>query len=200
MNALKSLKALTLASAFFACVSPALAGGTATNSSSVNSSLTLNATAETAITLTISTGSGGANVSQGGEGQYFVDFGEVNGLGIGTPSNGVSVNVGGGGATYTTPITVTPTFSGFSETTATVKVYQDAGASGMSQSAAREGANAASVSSVPSSSEAANIVASEASNGAGITRYVGVFVSNANGGSAVNGSLAPVFVYSVSVP
>lgn len=173
--------------------------GTCTNCSATNSNLTLTATAETAVTLTITTGPGGATVSDDGGGAFSVSFGNVNGLAVGSPAAGVAVSTSSNGATYTTPITVTPSFSGFSSTTATVKVYQDSGASAASQSAAREGASANSVASVPASSGAANSVSSGASSGAGITRYVGLFVSNANGGSAVSGALAPVFIYSVSV-
>ncbi|HEX8091230.1 MAG TPA: hypothetical protein VF762_20410, partial [Blastocatellia bacterium] len=105
------------------------------------------------------------------------------------------------GATYTTPITVTPTFSGFSSTTGTVKVYQDSTADAASREAAVEGASAAAVAgSLPTTAGTANTVSSSAASGSGITRYVGVFVSNANGGSAVTGSLTPKFIYSVSVP
>jgi hypothetical protein len=109
------------------------------------------------------------------------------------------VSTSGSGATYTTPITVTPAFSGFASTTATVKVYQDSGTSSDSQAAAREGNSAGSVGSVPSVAGSANTVSASAASGSGITRHVGVFVSNANGGSKVVGSLAPKFVYTVTV-
>lgn len=174
--------------------------GSCTNCTSVSSNLTLSATVQTAIQLTIATGSGGATVTDGGSGAYTVSFGNVNGLGVGTLGSGVAVSTSGSGATYTTPISVTPSFSGFSDTTATVKVYQDSTTSAASQSAAREGGAAGTVASVPTSSGSATTVTSSASSASAITRYVGVFVSNANGGSAVSGSLAPKFIYQVSVP
>ena len=177
----------------------AWAQGSCSNCSTVDSNLTLTATAETAVTLTINTGSGGATVSDDGSGAFSVSFGNVNGLGVGAAVAGVSVSTSGSGATYTTPITVTPAFSGFASTTATVKVYQDSGASTDSQSAAREGGSAGGVAAVPTVSGSATTVSASAASGSGITRYVGVFVSNANGGSKVVGSLAPKFVYTVMV-
>jgi hypothetical protein len=191
------LGVLLAAMAIFATT--AAAQGSCSSCTTVSSNLTLSATAETAIQLVISTGSGGATVTDGGSGAYTVPFGNVNGLGIGTPAAGINVSASGSGATYTTPINVTPNFSGFANTTATVKVYQDATTSANSQSAAREGSAAGSVASVPTTSGSANTVSATASTATAITRYVGVFVSNVNGGSAVTGSLAPKFIYSVTV-
>ncbi len=190
--------AILLAILALSSVSVVAADGSVSNANTVSSNLTLSATAETAITLTISTNDG-ASVTDGGSGAFGVSFGNVNGLGVGTPTSGVTVNVQENGALYTTPITVTPTFSGFVSTVATVKVYQDAGTSSDSQNAAREGSAAGSVSSVPSSSGTASVITSSAANATGLTRYVGIFVSNANGGSRVIGALAPKFIYLVEI-
>lgn len=152
------------------------------------------------LTVTIGTASGGATVS-GSTGVFSVSFGNVNGLGIGTPASGVSVSKSASGATYTTPIVITATFTGCLplSTTKTLTIYQDATTSSKSQSAAREGSSAASVVTVPTSLASATIVTSSPTSGAAITRYVGVFVSNANGGSAVTGTLAPKFIYNLKV-
>jgi hypothetical protein len=177
----------------------AYAQGTCTNCTTVNSTLTLSATAETAIQLDVAT-NGGATVS-GSAGAFTVSFGNVNGLGLGTPATGVTLGtVDSTGAIYTTPVSVTPTFSGFTSTTATVKVYQDSTTSAASQSAAREGSAAGSVATVPTTAGAATTVSSTAATATAITRYVGLFVSNANGSSKVVGALAPKFIYVVTVP
>lgn len=149
------------------------------------------------ITIAIGTGSGGATVTNGGSGAFSVSFGNVNGLGIGTPASGVSVSTSPSGATYTTPITVTPTFLVCLPlgVTQTVSVYQNATTSSASQTSAREGGNAGSVVSVPNLQASATTITSSPVSGAAITRYVGVFVSNTNGGSRVTGVLAPKFVY-----
>ena len=190
---------LVLLAAILVSANQTWAQGSCSNCSTLDSNLTLSATAETAVTLTITTGSGGATVADDGSGAFSVSFGNVNGLGVGTPTAGVSVSTSGSGATYTTPITVTPAFSGFAGTTATVKVYQDSGTSSDSQAAAREGSSAGSVGSVPAVVGSATTVSASAASGSGITRHVGVFVSSANGGSKVVGSLAPKFVYTVTV-
>ena len=190
---------MILLSALVVFAGTASAQGTCSNCTTVSSNLTLSANAQTAIQLIISTSGAGATVSDGGSGAYTVPFGNVNGLGTGTPGAGVAVAVSGSGATYTTPITVTPTFSGFANTTATVKVFQDATTSADSQSAAREGSSAGSVASVPTTSGTANTVNATAATATGITRYVGVFISNVNGGSAVVGALAPKLIYQVTV-
>lgn len=200
MNLRTPARALFILAAILVSAGQAWAQGSCSNCSTVNSSLTLSATAETAVELTITTGPAGATVNPDGSGAFSVSFGNVNGLGVGSLVNGVKVKTSSGsGATYTTPITVTPAFSGFASTTATVKVHQDSSTSPESQAAAREGSSENSVDSVPSVAGSATTVSASAASGSGITRYVGVFVSNANGGSKVVGSLAPKFVYSITV-
>lgn len=167
------------------------------------SNLTISATAQSALQIDIATSGGGATVTgavgENSTGLFSVSFGNVNGLGIGSPTSGVSITSrDSSGTLYTSPIKLTPYFSGFTSTTATVKVYQDAAASANSQ-AVREGSAAGSVASVPTSAGAANTVTATAASGTDITRYVGLYISNANGGSSVTGALAPKVIYEVSV-
>lgn len=173
------------------------------NSTSSSSQLNLTANAQTALQLDISTASGGATVvgatGNTSTGVFSLDFGDVNGLGLGAPATGVSVSVGASGATYTTPVSLTPRYSGFSTSSASVSVLLDGTAGNAAgRSATREGAAAGSV--AAPSTTVPNIFTSSASNGTAITRYVGVFVSNANGGSAVNGSLSSRLIYQITVP
>ena len=168
------------------------------------SNLTISATAESALQIDIATAAGGATVTgatgETSTGVFSVSFGNVNGLGIGSPTSGVSITSrDSSGTLYTSPIKLTPYFSGFTSTTATVKVYQDATTSSNSQAAVREGSAPGSVAAVPTTAGAANTVTSTAASGTDITRYVGLFVSNANGGSSVTGALAPKVIYEVSV-
>jgi hypothetical protein len=168
------------------------------------SNLTISATAQSALQIDIATDAGGATVTgatgENSTGVFSVSFGNVNGLGIGSPTSGVSITSrDSSGTLYTSPIKLTPYFSGFTSTTATVKVYQDATASANSQAAVREGSAPGSVAAVPTSAGAANTVTSTAASGTDITRYVGLFISNANGGSSVTGALAPKIIYEVSV-
>ena len=168
------------------------------------SNLTISATAQSALQIDIATASGGATVTgavaENSTGVFSVSFGNVNGLGIGSPTSGVSITSrDSSGTLYTSPIKLTPYFSGFTSTTATVKVYQDATTSANSQAAVREGSAPGSVAAVPTTALTANTVTSTAASGTDITRYVGLFVSNANGGSSVTGALAPKVIYEISV-
>jgi hypothetical protein len=173
------------------------------NATSSSSQLNLTATAQTALQLDISTASGGAtvvgNTGNSSTGVFSLDFGNVNGLGLGTPSTGVTVAVQAGGALYTSPVSLTPRYSGFSTSSASVSVLLDGTAGNAAgRTATREGAAAASV--VAPSTTVPNIFTSAASNGTAITRYVGVFVSNVNGAGAVNGALSSRLIYQITVP
>ena len=168
------------------------------------SNLTISATAQSALQIDIATDAGGATVTgatgENSTGVFSVSFGNVNGLGVGSPTSGVSITSrDSSGTLYTSPIKLTPYFSGFISTTATVNVYQDATTSANSQAALREGSAPGSVASVPTTALSANTVTSTAASGTDITRYVGLFISNANGGSSMTGALAPKVIYEVSV-
>jgi hypothetical protein len=66
------------------------------------------------------------------------------------------------------------------------------------RAATREGAAAASV--AAPSTTVPNIFNTTATNGASVTRYVGYFVSNANGASAVNGAMSSRLIYEITIP
>lgn len=154
------------------------------------------------ITLTIQTATG-ATVT-GSTGNFSIAFGNVNGLGIGNLTSGVSVSKSGTGATYTTPVTVKTVFSNCSGglQNQVIKVYQDSTTSANSQAAAVEGSAAGSVVSVPttlSSATTIRTVSNQNISNQTLTRFVGLFVSNANGASRVTGALAPKLIYVVTV-
>lgn len=177
--------------------------GPVRNGLSSISQLNLTANAQNALQLDISTAAGGATVTgatgNASTGVFSLDFGDVNGLGIGTPTSGVSVLVQAGGALYTSPVTLTPRYSGHVNSTASVSTLLDGAAGNAAgRAATREGAAAASVSAP--STVVPDVFTSAASNGTPITRYVGVFVSNANGASAVNGSISSRLIYEITIP
>ena len=168
-----------------------------------DSQLNLTANAQNALQLDISTAAGGATVTgatgNASTGVFSLDFGNVDGLGLGAGAAGVSVAIQAGGALYTTPISLTPRYSGHVNNTATITVLLD-GAAGnaMGRTATREGAAAATVI-APSTVVPASITTT-ATSGTAVTRYVGYFISNANGGAAVNGVLNSRLVYEITIP
>lgn len=175
--------------------------GQAVGSSS--SQLNISATAQNAIQIDVSTAAGGATVvgatGSSSTGVFSLNFGNVNGLGIGTPIPGVNVTTDENGATYRTPITLTPRFSGFLSPVATVTVKKDGGAgNAVGQEATREGDDGDSL--VTVSVLDTTLVTATAQSGVPITRYVGLFISNTNGANAVIGNLESRLIYQVLVP
>jgi hypothetical protein len=194
MTISKLIRCAMLLAGFLTISQTVYAQGTVIDEASTTAELTMTATAQTALTLDIST-NGGATVSgTAGSGLFSVDLGDVNGLGVGTPDSGVSVAVSASGATYTTPITLTPTFSGFSSANATILVELEAGGDDLSNAAVREGAT----SSVVAVTGTPTTVTSAATTTTPITRHVGFFVSNANGADPVVGALSSTLVYTIT--
>src|SRR5262249_58259993 len=117
---------------------------------------------------------------------YAVDFGNVNGLGIGNPTCG-AVAVSPSNATYSTNYQVTPSYSGFTATSATIDVFANAFNHPGTLSLV-EGATAGTMTAVPTSSGSHQFAAS--ASGTAMSRYLGIVVSNANGVAAFPGTAA----------
>jgi hypothetical protein len=181
-----------LLATLFAFGGAAYAQGPAINGSSTTSELEMSATVQTAVQLNISTGAGGATVSgSNSTGLFSVSFGNVNGLGLGTPAAGVTVVANGSGALYKTPINLTPIYSGFTTETATIEVEQDAAGD---TALAREGNSSISSASTVSTSTPAS-VASGGASGSAIERYVGMYVSRSEAAGAKSATL----IYTITV-
>jgi len=165
--------------------------GTASAQTPTVPRLTMNANIENALRLDISTHPSGVDVN-GSAGAFDMDFGDVNSMGIGTPASGVSVAVtqgagGAGFAMYTTPILVTPVFSGFGAQTATIALTIG---SGTNDALAFEGSTAAGV-----TLAAARVVVASSLSDVGNTRYVGFRISKLEGSGPINA----VLVYTVTM-
>jgi hypothetical protein len=155
-----------------------------------NSQLEMTAEVQTALQLNISTGTGGATVSgSNATGLFSVDFGTVNGLGLGSPNAGVAVAADGSGALYKTPINLTPVYSGFNGETADVAVI--GGASG-DEDLAREGSSSISSSSTVTLSHAAF---SGAASGSANERFVGFYIPR----TEVAGAKTATLIYTVTM-
>lgn len=192
MNFRSPLRFAFLLAAFFALGVAAHAQGPVLGATTTTSELEMSATVQTAVQLNISTGAGGATVSgSNATGLFSVSFGNVNGLGLGTPAAGVSVVADASGALYKSPINLTPLYSGFTTETATIEVEQDA--AGDTQ-VAREGNSSISASSTVSTSTPASVASGRAS-GAAVERYVGVYVSRSEAAGAKSATL----IYTITV-
>lgn len=152
----------------------------------------------------VSTAPGGATVNgQTGllsTGVFNVNFGNVNGLGIGPRPAGVSITRGASGTLYSTPILITPVWTCILTCpTGTITLWLDA-AQGTStgRAAVREGSSPGSATSVNASPP--KTITTTASTGVPITRYIALFVSNANGAGRVSGAMTARVIYQISIP
>jgi len=182
----------------------------ATRSSGGTRTATLNLTSpiqnvQTAVQLLLATAPGGLTVSPGAD--YAMNFGNVNGLGLGTPSPGLTVVSAAGGVTYSTPYLIQPSFSSFLQTTASVNVYVRTdfvhpGALELRDAVAAGGPYTA----ISKLSGSPTPITSSATSGSTLTRYLGLFVSATSGPGAFPGTAggsAPdnaTLTYTLTVP
>ncbi|MET0621339.1 MAG: hypothetical protein ABW250_00015 [Pyrinomonadaceae bacterium] len=186
------LRFALLLAAFFVFHNVAHAQGPVLNSGTTTSELEMSATVQTAVQLNISTGSGGATVSgSNSTGLFSLSFGNINGLGVGTPAAGVTVVADASGALYKTPINLTPLYSGFTTETATIEVEQDAAGD---TALAREGNSSISAASTVSTSTPAS-VASGGASGVAVERYVGMYAARTESAGAKSATL----IYTITV-
>jgi len=157
-------------------------------------------TLQNAVRLTLGTAPGGLNVNPAGgvTVDYTMNFGNVNGLGIG-PAAGLTTVAAANGIIYSTPYLLQPVFTDFTSTTATIKVIlssdfahpailspQDADSSG--------GPYTQIIKTTPTQ------ITATAADRSSITRYLGLFVSNTSGAGAFTGSDNATLTFTMTVP
>lgn len=168
----------------------ASAQGPVVDSDTTSSNLEMTALVQTSLQLNISTGSGGATVSgSNATGLFSVDLGSVNGLGNSTPAAGVTKTAFVGGTIYSTPINLTPVYSGFGAETASVEVIAGGSAD---DDMAVEGAAIGSLVLISGTPKAAFSGAASNSNN---ERVVGFAVAN----NEAAGAKTATFIYTVSM-
>ena len=152
-------------------------------------------TVEDAVRLTLGTATGGLTVTPAAD--YSMNFGNVNGLGIG-PVAGLTTTSVAGGTVYATPYLLNPVFTDFTSTTATIKValttnfahpsilqLNDASAIGGPFTLIPAGGTQ---------------ITNTAADRSSITRFLGLFVSNVNGAGAFTGSDSATLTFTMTVP
>jgi len=148
-------------------------------------------TVQTALQMVLASSTGLTFTQTGSTPDFTANFGNVNGLGI-NPAAGLTIVNGqvANGALYTTPYLIRPTFSGFNATSGTtistyvstdfvhsaiLKLY-DSASSGSGYGA------------ISKNSGSPTQITNSVTSGSSITRYLGLFVSNANGAGIVTGA------------
>ena len=162
--------------------------------------LTLNSNiVQDAVQLQLATATSGLVVTPAGD--YSMDFGNVNALGIG-PGAGLTTSAQAGGIVYSTPYNLLPAFSAFNSTTASVKVcvsttFTHSAILWLEDSAT---GSSGTFSNISTACGAATSLVGSAANRSTITRYLGLFVSNVNGATAFNGTDIATLTFTLTVP
>jgi type 1 fimbria pilin len=207
-------KYLTIILALLTAAPMVFAQTSATNTNKVTPTLSVSANVQTAVQLTLSTGTVAAAhcaVAAGSGTDYSMNFGNVDGLGIngGNCNKFAPTTPGVSNAVYWSDYTLTPVFSSQSVSTNTItaKVTTTFGgvANGTTNlivvrdtaNSATLPASAASFSNVGSAS--ADTIATNAANGTAITRYIGIAVTPANGAGILTGNQSATVTFTLTV-
>ena len=184
---------------------------TATGTNTVSPTLAVKATLVKAVQLTLDTGTG-CTVSNGGGGDFSLDFGSVDALGVSTGCTGAgagkftTVVSGVNKAVYYTDYTLTPRFTNQSSSSAsTLGAYVSSAfsQSGFSivQSVSAPSAFA-DLTAMSTSSGAPTNVAGASSNivsSTPLTRYIGVLVDGSSGNAPTGSSSTAVVTYTLTI-
>ncbi len=182
---------------------PLFAATTASNTSTVSPTMKVNVTVQSAISLTLAQGTM-CPVNAGSGADYDISFGTVDALGISTPTCGnkyAPTTPGSTNAVYYSDYTLTPIFANQSVSTNTVTAYVSstfakASLSVVQASSAPSGIG--SLTSMSTSSGSPTNIATNATSGTAITRYVGVSVAPTNGSNLTGADVATI-TYTLTV-
>jgi hypothetical protein len=182
---------------------PAFAATSAVNTNTVSPTLVVNVTVQKAIQLTLATGTE-CTVNAGGGGDYNINFGNVDALAINTPSCGnkfAPTTPGSTNAVYYSDYTVTPTFTSQSVSTNTLTAYVSSTFSKANLSIVQANAAPAGIgnlTAMSTNSGSQTSLASNATSGAALTRYLGVSVAPTNG-TGLTGADSATITYTLTV-
>jgi hypothetical protein len=188
-------------------VSTAHAATSAVNASTVSPTLQVSVTVQKAIALTLSQGAGAGACTVTTASDYSISFGNVDALGINTPTCGSKFDPttpGVSPSAYYTDYKVTPMFTNQSSTTATVTAYVSANFATLSSilsvvQASSAPANIGALSAMSTSSGTPTSIGTSLASGTALTRYIGVTVQPTNG-ATVSGSDTATITYTMTVP
>lgn len=215
---------LTTSALVLAMAVASFAATTATGAATVSPTLQINATVQSAISLTLSTGAAAGitthcnpGVAAATDPNYTMSFGTVDALGLSTPTCGQSFGITGTnpGATgndaiYATDYVLTPAFAGqLGGTTGTIKAYVSTNFTPTNLYVVYETANSGAVpanaqggtfTAMPTTAGTAYTVASSAVSGTGLTRLVGVGVKPTNGVGSSGVAGSATITYTLTIP
>jgi hypothetical protein len=155
-------------------------------------------TLQSAVQFTLASAAGGVSIASAAD--FAINFGNVNGMGIG-PAAGLTVSSATGGVVYSTPYLLQPSFSDQSATTATLTVFVRPNFAhpallGLQDATSSSGP----FTTIGGSPGSAIVISTNAANRSTITRFLGLFVANTNGAGAFTGADAATLDFTITVP
>jgi hypothetical protein len=157
----------------------------------------INENVQTALQMTVATAPSGRAISAGSD--FSISYVNVNGLGLG-PSPNLTVTGVSGGKLYSTPYLLQPSFAGFSSTTGTLQAYVSTDFVHPSQLELRDSSSGSGFSAISKTSGSQTTLTSSAASASTVTRYLGLFVSDANGASVYTGTDNATVTFTLVVP
>ena len=190
----------------------AFAGTQATNTNTVSPTLQVNVNVQSAIRLTLSTGTAATPhctiTPTGGSPDYTVNFGTVDALAINAPTCGsvfAPTVPGTDSAIYWSDYNLTPVFTGQSTTNNTITAKVSTNFTAADVDIVRDSANSATVPTAaaqftPMATGATpDTIATNAANGAALTRFIGVEVKPTNGAGTLTGAQTATVTFTLTV-
>ena len=189
----------------------AFAGTATTNTNTVSPTLQVQATVQSAIRLTLSTGTAAiashCTINPGAGTDYSVNFGTVDALAINAPSCGSVIAPavpGTSDAIYWSDYNLTPVYTGQAATTNKITAVVSANFTASDISVVRDNANSATVPTVatdftPVSTGTPDQIATNVTNGTAITRFIGVAVHPTNGAGTLTGVQNATVTFTLTV-
>lgn len=190
----------------------AFAGTQATNTNTVSPTLQVNVTVQSAIRLTLSTGTAATPhctiTPTGGTPDYTVNFGTVDALAINPPTCGsvfAPTVPGTDSAIYWSDYNLTPVFTGQSTTNNTITAKVTTNFTAADVDIVRDSANSSTVPTAaaqftPMATGATpDTIATNAANGTALTRFIGVEVKPTNGAGTLTGVQTATVTFTLTV-
>jgi len=187
--------------------SSAFASTDAVNASTVSPTLAVSATVQKALRLTLSQGASGTACAVTTASDYSMTFGNVDALGINTPTCGAKFDPTTPGTTpsaYYTDYKLTPVFTNQTSTTSTITAYVSSNFAtlssilGVVQASSAPG-NIAALTAMSTSAGSQTSIGTSLASGTAITRYLGVTVQPTNG-ATVSGPDTATITYTMTAP
>jgi hypothetical protein len=200
---MKGHSAIPMAVILILVAMPAFATTQSTNTNTVTPTAKVNVTVQNAIQLTLATGTG-CTVTAGGGTDYSMNFGNVDALGINGPACGskfAPTTPGTTNAVYYSDYKLTPVFTSQSVSTNIVTAYVSSNFAKASLSIVQSNAAPVAITDLTAMSTnlgAQTSVATNATSGTTLTRYIGVSVAPTNA-PGLTGADAATITYTLTV-